>query len=100
MIDAPNSERALDKACCPSVCIDLSVSAVAIPEGNGSCSMLISWRFSGIAMNTPNAETAPIHVINSHQVSCLPVVRYSAGIAETNPADDIYPAALAALDIV
>ncbi len=51
------------------------VSAVAIPVGKGSFSALISWRFKGIAMNTPRNETAASQVIISHQASTRPVAR-------------------------
>ena len=37
----------------------VSVSAEAMPLGKRSCSMLIIWRFIGIAMKTPRAESAP-----------------------------------------
>ena len=53
----------------PSACIAVSVSAVAMPLGKGSCSMLICWRFMGIAMKTPSADTAPAHSESSSQPS-------------------------------
>ena len=36
--------------------------AAAIPEGNGSCSWLIIWRFMGMASHTP---MAPVVTVNA-----------------------------------
>lgn len=43
--------------------IERMVSAVAVPVGNGSASLLISWRLIGIAANTPSAAITPNHAI-------------------------------------
>src|SRR5262249_46657943 len=100
MTPAHISDRAFCSASTPEVCIDRNVSAVAIPEGNGNWSILISCRLSGIAMNTPRNDTADSHAMIPHHSSVTRALRYRAGSAEPSPADDIYPAALAALDIV
>ena len=72
---APKSDRALATDSAPSLCMLSSVSAVAMPEGKGSWSMLISCRLSGIAMNTPSMERAASQRPISHQASSRPVVR-------------------------
>ncbi len=87
-------------ASAPEECIDFKVSAVAMPDGKGSWSMLMSCRLSGTAMKTPSTDTAASQAIISHHSSNRPVVRYNAGMADTRPAEDMYPAALAALAIV
>ena len=71
---APKSDRALSTASPPSLCMLVSVSAVAMPEGKGSWSMLISCRLSGIAMNTPSIESAASQRPISHHSSSRPVV--------------------------
>ena len=102
---AHSNDLAFCIASSPCECIERSVSAVAMPEGKGSLSMLMSCRLSGTAMNTPRIDTAASQAIISHDCkttgfSGSRLTRYSAGIADTSPADDMYPAALAALDIV
>ena len=72
---APNSDRAFTTASPPALCMLESVSAVAMPEGKGSWSMLISCRLSGIAMNTPSMESATSQRPISHHSSKRPVVR-------------------------
>ena len=61
------------RASAPDECIDFKVSAVAIPDGNGRPSSLMSCRLSGIAMKTPSSETAHSHAIISHHNNCRPV---------------------------
>ncbi len=75
----------------------LRVSAVAMPEGNGSLSMLMSWRFNGTAMQSPSVATDTSQTIICPIPIGFPVQRYSAGIAETSPAEEMAPAALAVL---
>ena len=59
---APPSSRDFWRAASPWPCSALMVSAVAVPVGNGSCSMLMSWRLMGMAAKTPSAAmTAEPH---------------------------------------
>ena len=54
-------------------CSVSSVSAVAVPVGNASCSLLISWRLIGIAANTPSAAiSANQPIIGSVSGRCSP----------------------------
>ncbi len=59
----------------PVVCKLRSVAAVAVPEGKGSLSILINWRFKGMAMQTPSRAIAVTQIIICHQIMGCPVVR-------------------------
>ena len=70
-----DQSRALARAMAspPATCMLLRVTAVAMPEGKGSCSILISCRFKGTAMKTPSTEMAASQDIISHHSSVRPV---------------------------
>ena len=74
-IPAVKSARPLATASVPAVCMLRSVSAVAMPVGKGSWSMLMSCRLSGIAMKTPSIDSAPSQSMISHHAMSRPVVR-------------------------
>ena len=86
---ARKSDRPLAAAAAEPAWRLRSVSAVAIPEGKGSWSMLMSCRLSGMARHTPSSDTAPIQRPTSQPLRSRPVVSVSAGIAETSPALDM-----------
>jgi hypothetical protein len=68
------SARALATASVALWCIDLMVSAHAVPLGNLSRSMSIICRRMGTAMTTPTKDTADIQKASCHQSSDVCVV--------------------------
>ena len=67
--------------------IDTIVSAVAVPLGNGSASLLISWRLIGIAANTPSEAIAMNHRIirTGEGVAITPTMRSAPNAAMLPP---------------
>ena len=96
---APNtlaqpSLRARRAASPPSPCSARKVSAVAVPVGNGSSSMLMSWRLMGTAVKTPSMAMTASQATIATGSGRRPVSRSSAPMAGRfpppvmNPADD------------
>ncbi len=72
--------------------IERIVSAVAVPVGNASASLLISWRLIGIAANTPSAAIAANHATIDHRSGRTAVTISSAPNAAMLPPPVMYPA--------
>ena len=60
-----------------------SVSAAAMPLGNLSCSRLISWRFIGMAIETPRKARKAVQAMRTFQFMWTPVSMSCAAMAET-----------------
>jgi hypothetical protein len=77
----------------PRSCSDSIVSAVAVPVGKGSFSMLMSWRLIGIAVNTPRREITANQKNIDHGSGRIPVNINRAGTAAMLPPPVMKPAA-------
>ena len=72
---AVNSARDFLRASAPAPCSERSVSAAAVPDGNGSCSMLIMFRFMGTARNTPRSPVPRTRPAIVQKGTLWPVMR-------------------------
>ena len=83
-------------ASAPRAYICLSISAAAMPIGNGSGSFSIICRRMGTATTMPTAHTLKTHAASEYHGSLKPVIMVRAGMPATSPAEETAAAALQA----